>query len=104
MSNAELIARANDIAPTDFGIASAGYGPETKARKIFYEMRAALAAADKLNASLIKALRESVMLQSHYAGLLNMHDGGERIICSSAEEWLARLDTALAIARQCQGK
>lgn len=37
------------------------------------------------------ALDESVKLQSHYAGLLNNWDGGERIQFKSAKEWIARL-------------
>jgi hypothetical protein len=37
------------------------------------------------------ALEESVKLQSHYADLLNMHDGGERMIFKSAAEWIERL-------------
>jgi hypothetical protein len=37
------------------------------------------------------ALEESVRLQSHYAELLNMHDGGRRIGFPSADAWLARL-------------
>lgn len=37
------------------------------------------------------ALAESVKLQSHYAGLLNQYDGGQRIEFKDAEEWLARL-------------
>jgi hypothetical protein len=37
------------------------------------------------------ALDESVNLQSHYAGLLNMHDGGQRMQFASGDEWLARL-------------
>ena len=39
----------------------------------------------------MEALRQSVKLQSHYAKLLNMHDGGERMQFASAEEWMARL-------------
>jgi hypothetical protein len=39
-----------------------------------------------------RALEESVRLQSHYAKLLNMHDGGERIVFDSSESWLRRLD------------
>jgi hypothetical protein len=42
-------------------------------------------------AVLENALTESVKLQSHYAKLLNMHDGGERIGFKNAEEWIARL-------------
>ncbi len=36
------------------------------------------------------ALEESVKLQSHYAELLNMHDGGKRRVFT-ADEWIARL-------------
>ena len=39
----------------------------------------------------MEALGESVKLQAHYAKLLNMHDGGERIAFDSAEQWIARL-------------
>ena len=38
-----------------------------------------------------EALEESVKLQSHYAGLLNMHDGGQRIQFANADAWLKRL-------------
>lgn len=38
-----------------------------------------------------KALEESVKLQSHYAHLLNMHDGGLRNTFENSEEWIARL-------------
>lgn len=38
-----------------------------------------------------KALEESVTLQSHYATLLNQHDGGERLTFKTAEEWINRL-------------
>jgi hypothetical protein len=37
------------------------------------------------------ALEKSVKLQSHYAGLLNMYDGGERLQFASADAWCARL-------------
>lgn len=37
------------------------------------------------------ALEESVKLQTHYAELLNMHDGGERKGFDSAQAWLDRL-------------
>lgn len=40
---------------------------------------------------LVKALEESVKLQSHYAVLLNMYDGGERHEFASAAEWIDRL-------------
>lgn len=37
------------------------------------------------------ALEESVKLQSHYASLLNAHDGGMRVVFRSVDDWLARL-------------
>jgi len=44
------------------------------------------------NQRLREALEKSVSLQSHYASLLNMHDGGERIGFKNAEAWIARLE------------
>lgn len=38
------------------------------------------------------ALSESLMLQSHYASLLNQYDGGHRIGFKNNDEWLARLE------------
>lgn len=43
-------------------------------------------------AELLEALKESVKLQSHYAELLNMYDGGERIIFNNADNWIKRLE------------
>jgi len=40
---------------------------------------------------LCTALRESIALQAHYAALLNMHDGGERVIFHTVDEWETRL-------------
>lgn len=37
------------------------------------------------------ALRESLKLQAHYGRLLNQHDGGERLIFDSMDEWLNRI-------------
>jgi len=37
------------------------------------------------------ALEESVKLQSHYAELINMHDGGQRMQFKDAKAWLDRL-------------
>lgn len=37
------------------------------------------------------ALEESVKLQSHYAKLLNMHDGGNRIPFENADQWIRRI-------------
>lgn len=38
------------------------------------------------------ALDRSVRLQSHYAELLNIYDGGQRMQFASAEEWMKRLE------------
>jgi hypothetical protein len=43
-------------------------------------------------ARLRSALDDSVKLQSHYAELLNMHDGGRRKCFWDGDAWLARLD------------
>jgi len=40
---------------------------------------------------LYHALEESLKLQAHYAELLNMHDGGQRMIFKTINEWIARL-------------
>ena len=40
---------------------------------------------------LTEALRESLKLQSHYARLLNMYDGGERMEFPTVQAWLDRL-------------
>jgi len=37
-----------------------------------------------------KALEESLKLQSHYAELLNMYDGGKRMQFKTPEAWVAR--------------
>ena len=42
-------------------------------------------------ACLMHALTESVLLQSHYAALLNQYDGGNRKGFCDAKEWLDRL-------------
>lgn len=47
--------------------------------------------AYEANGNLMGALEESVKLQSHYANLLNMHDGGERMQFETAHDWLDRL-------------
>ncbi len=41
-------------------------------------------------AETLSALEESVKLQSHYASLLNMDDGGERLVFRDAEDWIHR--------------
>lgn len=47
---------------------------------------------EEIFGELSEALRLSVELQSHYAKLLNMHDGGTRRTFDTADEWIARLD------------
>ncbi len=42
-------------------------------------------------ADLRVALEESIKLQAHYAKLLNMWDGGHRLIFPTADSWIARL-------------
>jgi hypothetical protein len=39
------------------------------------------------------ALEESVKLQNHYAGLLNMSDGGQRMQFPSTDSWIERLES-----------
>lgn len=57
----------------------------------WHDMRGRLSTAEARLAALQSALDESVKLQSHYAVLLNTHDGGQRIIFQSAQAWLDRL-------------
>jgi hypothetical protein len=45
----------------------------------------------KLVRELRTALEESVLLQSHYASLLNQYDGGQRIGFTDASAWIKRL-------------
>ena len=49
--------------------------------------------AEKERDTLRTALRESVLLQSHYAALLNQYDGGNRKGFANADEWIERLAT-----------
>lgn len=41
---------------------------------------------------IVIALQHLVKLQSHYAHLLNMYDGGHRMEFESAEHWMQRLE------------
>ena len=59
-----------------------------------FETLSVLDALEALRARVAKleaALEQSVELQSHYAELLNMHDGGQRLTFANAEAWLDRL-------------
>lgn len=53
--------------------------------------------AKPCRAVLIAALEQSVALQSHYAKLLNIYDGGKRMTFANAAAWMARLK---ALARE----
>ena len=55
------------------------------------DQEATIASLRAENERLREALKESVGLQSHYAELLNMHDGGQRLTFANAEAWLDRL-------------
>lgn len=44
-----------------------------------------------ITAELYEALKESLILQSHYAQLLNQYDAGKRLGFLSPEAWIARL-------------
>jgi hypothetical protein len=37
------------------------------------------------------ALKESLLLQTHYASLLNQYDGGHRISFLTIDQWIERL-------------
>lgn len=70
------------------------------ARQLECELNAALIAAGCASKErgewavatekIMNALTESVKLQSHYAELLNMHDGGKRMTFT-AESWIERM-------------
>ena len=66
----------------------AGAAPTLHA-EVMEDAEAALAAVSL--GDLWAALVESLKLQSHYAELLNMHDGGARLQFRTPAEWIARL-------------
>jgi hypothetical protein len=81
-----------------------GQALKTEALRTFHEetipwekLAQAAIDADPVRKKLEDALDESVELQSHYAHLLNMSDGGQRIVFANRWEWLERL-AALAEA------
>lgn len=55
--------------------------------QVFYEDDAKAEEIRELRQALLRSLN----LQSHYAKLLNMYDGGERIGFASIEAWLERI-------------
>lgn len=64
--------------------------PQKLLDEVLEDARAALEAAGYERVHV--ALQESLKLQSHYAELLNMHDGGARRGFPDVASWLARLD------------
>lgn len=60
-------------------------------RQGYVDAEAAAHKAARMLRQASHALQESVKLQSHYAKLLNMHDGGERLAFDTPEEWIGRL-------------
>jgi len=82
-----------------------GDNPNTRQVDALAEARAILAHGDnatypsmaaarqvrRVVKQVVEALEQSVKLQSHYAELLNMHDGGERLTFASADAWMERL-------------
>ncbi len=78
---AKLVARA-DVIDNRLGPI-----PGPTADALARELRAAASRLREIGA----ALEKSVKLQSHYAFLLNAHDGGRRLHFPDAEAWLARL-------------
>jgi hypothetical protein len=68
-----------------------GLSEEQTESELEHYVHIAVAFADERTRRLTVALTESLKLQRHYAGLLNMHDGGQRIIFNSVDEWIERL-------------
>jgi hypothetical protein len=54
-------------------------------------LQQALTASQAQAKRMAGALEHSLKLQENYATLLNMYDGGERIIFKSVDEWVDRL-------------
>ena len=66
------------------------------AAKTFHPQTVSVKIANLMNSKtniedLLIALEESVKLQSHYANLLNIFDGGKRLTFKDAESWIDRL-------------
>lgn len=56
--------------------------------------------ADRI--ALREALEESLKLQSHYAKLLNMSDGGQRLQFDTAESWMKRMEEVKANRKKAE--
>lgn len=85
LSNEELVSYRDD-ALEFFGkkeTAAGGQSLQAASDKLFFRLGR--------GKELEHALDESVKLQSHYAKLLNMYDGGQRTCFKDSEEWLTRL-------------
>lgn len=65
-----------------------------KVRSLYTTLKAVgqkMADMERNEEALNHALEESLKLQSHYARLLNMHDGGERRQFDTPREWMDRI-------------
>lgn len=47
---------------------------------------------DHKKSDIYNALKEALRLMSHYAKLLNMHDGGKRKVPITADKWIERIN------------
>jgi len=70
---------------------AAAVGADTNIDNCINPKLALAARIELLEMERTRALTESVKLQSHYAELLNMFDGGSRMSFASSEEWIQRL-------------
>ena len=61
-------------------------------KRLLFDARQAETMTGARMEQVYRALAESVKLQSHYAKLLNMYDGGQRSTFT-AEEWLDRVSS-----------
>lgn len=102
----QLEKRTISASTGQIGICKEGYDPEPcpkdgeMLRRLTW--REAFEDAARSRNELMLALIESVQLQSHYANLLNMHDGGQRMQFSSVAAWIERLKEAGTIPKEPQ--
>jgi hypothetical protein len=85
----EMLARYTPVVGDYWVIQSDGYAYLNPAA--VFERKYSPEMMPLLGVSLLGALEKSVKLQSHYANLLNMHDGGERMQFENAAAWIKRL-------------
>lgn len=99
--------RSMCFATGTLGVPKEGYEPEACPndgdilRRVTWKEAYGNAATN--NHEMAIALAESVKLQSHYAKLLNMYDGGTRSTFSCFGEWIQRLVETGKIKREDAG-